>query len=288
VQYTPDELGWAGVYWQYPENNWGTLPEGYDLCGYAQLRFLAKSDQPGSKVKFFVGGIYTGTYPSSIRYPRYARGADWQGFVSLSTEWQEFHIDLLGADLGHVIDGFGWVADQEHTPDGVTFYVDNIYFDHEPLPTLAPTPTPSPTPTPTPDICPGTRSQEITLQAWGALKMGDYNKVLACTDKATQWWTVQAKEQQAERMESGICSITPEPTNQAAVEEYLAKYWAVNDVATCWYIRGQALERLDRPSEAKAAYKMILDNYLCAFAWDPKGWFWHIYGAARGKYNAIP
>jgi hypothetical protein len=138
IQYTPsasDAAGWAGIYWQEPDGNWGMEPDvGYDLRGYSQIHFSARSDADGAQAQFLVGGINEGDYPSSITNPIYAHEADDQGFVTLSTEWQEYHIDLRNADLSHVIDGFGWVADRARTPDGVTVYLDNIMFDTSPPP----------------------------------------------------------------------------------------------------------------------------------------------------------
>lgn len=110
IQYDParkNDKGWAGIYWQEPENNWGNYPEGYDLAAFAQLRFRARSVEAESQVQFFVGGINSGAYPSSIPRPLYAREADRNGFVTLTDQWQTFHIDLQNADLSHVIDGFG-------------------------------------------------------------------------------------------------------------------------------------------------------------------------------------
>ncbi len=104
-----------------------------------------------SQVKFFVGGVDTGTYPSSIPKPIYAQEANRDGFVTLSTDWQEFHIDLQNANLTHIIDGFGWVAAVDKTPNGVTVYVDDIVFTQQRLPTPTPPPTlPPPPPTATP------------------------------------------------------------------------------------------------------------------------------------------
>ncbi|MFO7678645.1 MAG: glycosyl hydrolase family 17 protein [Chloroflexota bacterium] len=160
ISYDPalqNEQGWAAIYWQEPENNWGYYPEGYNLQNFAHLRFQAFSPQAGSQVQFFVGGVYTGTYPSSIPNPIFAREADAEGFVTLSSEWQEFHIDLQNADLSHVIDGFGWLASEEKTPDGVTVYVDNIVFSQQRLPTAAPQPTATPSP-PTPIPAPQSHS----------------------------------------------------------------------------------------------------------------------------------
>jgi hypothetical protein len=124
-----------------PEDNWGTHPGGYDLTGFNQLRFRAHSAAPGSQVKFLVGGVFTGTYPSSIPTPVFAQEADAEGFVTLTAEWQEYHINLHNVDLSHVIGGFGWVAEQSRTPNGVTVFLDDIVYDRAPLPTPTPMPT---------------------------------------------------------------------------------------------------------------------------------------------------
>lgn len=284
IRYEPGELGWAGVYWQYPENNWATLPEGRDLRGYSQLRFSARSDQPGSQFQFWIGGVIDGPYPSSIRSPRYAREADGRGFVKLSAEWQEYHIDLTGLDLSHVIDGFAWAADKRRTPEGGTLYLDNIYFDKIPLPTVTPRPTSTPTPIPVftpipPDVCPGNDSASLTSQAWQALNARDYDRVLACTAKVTNLWTTEALAQQAARINAGACLSTPDPQNKQALDAYWAANWALNDVATSWHIRRLALDRLGRNAEALEARQIILSHYTCAFAWDPRGWFWNVAAA---------
>jgi exo-beta-1,3-glucanase (GH17 family) len=144
-----DTEGWAGIYWLEPENNWGTHPGGYDLSGYSQLRFRARSVAGKGAVKFFVGGVAEGGFPSSMEKPIYAQEAGGKGFVWLTTEWQEFHIDLRNADLSRVIDGFGWVAERDRTPKGISFYLDDLVFDRQPPP-ARPVSRPAPTPTPTP------------------------------------------------------------------------------------------------------------------------------------------
>jgi exo-beta-1,3-glucanase (GH17 family) len=301
VQYLPspeDERGWAGIYWLYPENNWG-VARGHnlqELGEYAQLRFSAKSDQTGAQVRFFVGGVYSDTYRylDSIPEPLQALEADSKGFVSLSTEWQEYHIDLTGADLSNVIGGFGWAAERNRTPNGVTFYIDNILFDIQPPPTLTPTPiptrppaTPTPPLTPTPDMCPVYDAEEVNTHAWTALENGDFVKAVACTDKVIQTWSSEAQQQQDERVQNGICEVTPDPGDPVQVEEYWNSYWAVNYVAASWFIRGEAFRRQERWSEAREFYKMV-ENYYCAYAWDPQGWFWNLAQGAREKNAQIP
>jgi exo-beta-1,3-glucanase (GH17 family) len=140
IRYTPtpqDKLGWAGIYWLDPEDNWGVKPGGYDLRGFTRLRFRARSSAPGStQIKFFVGGVANDPaqpdemeYPSSIIHPITAQGADQEGFIQLTEQWQEFIIDLHGADLSYIIDGFGWVAERADPPKEVIFYLDDIIFE---------------------------------------------------------------------------------------------------------------------------------------------------------------
>jgi exo-beta-1,3-glucanase (GH17 family) len=139
-----DPGGWAGIYWQQPENNWATVANaGYNLRAYSHLRFLARSDVVGAQAQFFIGGVTDGPYPSSIATPVYPQGADQFGFVTLSNQWQEFHIDLSGVNLSYVIDGFAVLLDRQHTPYPVTIYLDNIIFDTAPAPETSTTPSPS-------------------------------------------------------------------------------------------------------------------------------------------------
>ena len=48
------------------------------------------------------------------------------GFIT--TEWQEFSIDLGDRDLSHIIGGFLWAATQTQNPSGAVFYLDEIRF----------------------------------------------------------------------------------------------------------------------------------------------------------------
>jgi exo-beta-1,3-glucanase (GH17 family) len=115
---------WAGLYWQKPANNWGTSKDfqgqGYDLSRYNRLVFWARSVAK-CKIEFKVGGII-GEYGDSLKIAR-------TKVVTLGKEWKEITIDLKGADLKHVIGGFGWTSNWEANPKGATFYLDDIRFE---------------------------------------------------------------------------------------------------------------------------------------------------------------
>ncbi|MCP5005601.1 MAG: S8 family serine peptidase [Planctomycetes bacterium] len=113
---------WAGLYWQEPENNWGAVPNaGYNITGATKVTFYAKGENGGERVEFFVGGI-TGAYPDSL--PKTSTG-----YITLTSSWQKYTIDLTSVDLSSVIGGFGWVTDSSNNPSGATFYLDDIKYD---------------------------------------------------------------------------------------------------------------------------------------------------------------
>lgn len=116
-------VGWAGVYWQSPANNWGTVPgpAGFDLSRASRLTFWVRGQTGAERVQFLVGGI-TGRYGDSLQ------PAVKTPVLTLSRTWQEVTITLTGMDLTHVIGGFGWVANIQDNPSGVTFYLDDIMY----------------------------------------------------------------------------------------------------------------------------------------------------------------
>jgi hypothetical protein len=72
-------------------------------------------------IEFKVGGI-AGSFGDSLSYPRSRR-------ASLNKDWQEFEIDLTGANLKHIIGGFCWATNWDLNPKGSTFYLDDIRFE---------------------------------------------------------------------------------------------------------------------------------------------------------------
>ncbi len=131
-------LGWAGASWQYPANNHGDQPQGMDLSWANKVTFRAKGALGGEKIQFSVGGAGTAADP----YPESLRPAVSTGFLSLSSSWQTYTINLRGKDLTHIITGFGWSTTQCANPAGATFYLDDIQFEFDA--NMPPPPTPGP------------------------------------------------------------------------------------------------------------------------------------------------
>ena len=112
---------WAGIYWQNPPNNWGSRPGGYDLTGAKKVTFWIRGEKGGERIEEVkIGGI-TGEYADSD-----VAGI---GPLVLTTEWQQFTIDLEGKDLTSISGGFCWATNLDVNPDGATFYLDDIKYE---------------------------------------------------------------------------------------------------------------------------------------------------------------
>lgn len=118
----PQEEGWAGIYWQYPRNNWGNNRNGQDLTGRTRLTFWARGERGGEIAEFKVGGII-GRHPDSIQ------PAVSTGIIVLSHEWRLYVIDLTGQNLSHVIGGFCWITKRSLNPSGCALYLDDIKYE---------------------------------------------------------------------------------------------------------------------------------------------------------------
>ncbi len=112
----------AGMVWQNPNNNWGTEAGGYNLTGARSLTFWARGASGGEKVTFGYGMIGKDKpYPDSS-------SAALKG-VTLTKDWQQYSISLVGRDLSCIISGFYWTAAEMDKP--ITFFLDDIEYSAE-------------------------------------------------------------------------------------------------------------------------------------------------------------
>ena len=112
---------WAGIYWQNPANNWGSMEGGYDLSSSVKVTFWARGEKGGERIEEFkIGGImgeFSDTDIAAI------------GPVILSKDWQQYSIDLKGKDLSYISGGFCWATNVDVNPEGATFYLDEIKYE---------------------------------------------------------------------------------------------------------------------------------------------------------------
>jgi hypothetical protein len=108
---------------------------GYNLTGSTSLTFWARGEKGGEQIEFFVGGvgydpstgIATNLFPDSMsRWPVLGQT------TVLTTNWQEFTINLTGKNLTNIMGGFGWFTSTTENPNGATFYLDDIQYQLSP------------------------------------------------------------------------------------------------------------------------------------------------------------
>ncbi|MBT8049581.1 MAG: hypothetical protein KJO70_00170 [Gammaproteobacteria bacterium] len=112
-------LGWAGIAWQHPANDWGDQDGGFNLEGAQALEFLARGAYGGEKVSFGVGLLGNDrAFPDSST----TELKD----VVLTDQWQRFVVPLEGKDLSRIKTGFFISLTGRRKP--VTIYLDTIRF----------------------------------------------------------------------------------------------------------------------------------------------------------------
>ncbi|MCP4649184.1 MAG: hypothetical protein GY853_03765 [PVC group bacterium] len=112
---------WCGVFWQNPPNNWGEKKGGFDLSEATKLTFWARGETGKERIQEFKMGGIGGTYSDSD-----SAGI---GPVDLTTEWQQYTIDLTDVDLTYVNGGFCWSTNIDANPEGCVLYLDDIQYE---------------------------------------------------------------------------------------------------------------------------------------------------------------
>ncbi len=116
------------------------------------------------------------------------------------------------------------------------------------------------------------RNVELTNAAWDAFKQHKYEAAIVAADRCIQRFKGEADKAQAELEKN---HATPLPTGKVNKEQKKAIFdqGLLNDVATCYWIKGRSAQLLKRNDEAREAYNATI-RYSYARTWDPKGWFW--------------
>jgi hypothetical protein len=162
-------------------------------------------------------------------------------------------------------------------------------------PTETPTSTSTPPPTNTPippepprPPCEGDTSEVLVAQVMEARTQGDYEKALSCIYEVELRWSEKAREQQMEKEQSD-CKYTPDPNDQAAMQDFWGKYWALNDVGLSLFMRGEILREQGKCSAGRESYETVIKEYSCSYGWDPRNWYWSVAeGADAGLKRQCP
>lgn len=123
--------GWAGIYWQSSQGNWGSKDTGFDLSGFNKVSFRARGKNGGEVItRVKVGGL-TNNPATGQRYP-YADSVEVEyGPIRLGKNWQDYSINLVGQDLSYVNGGFSIVFSADQAKGEQTVYLDDIRFSYD-------------------------------------------------------------------------------------------------------------------------------------------------------------
>jgi hypothetical protein len=116
---------WSGFYWQYPDNNWGTMQPLTIASGAKDVSFYAKGMTGNESITFEAGGIMNTV---SAATP-YTDGFGVTQTFKLTNGWAKYTLPMTGMTYaGGVLGGFGWVASVPNT-NTVTFFVTGIVWE---------------------------------------------------------------------------------------------------------------------------------------------------------------
>lgn len=106
-------------------------------------------------------------------------------------------------------------------------------------------------------------SSEYVAKGWSVLGKREFNSVYEIVDKCICEFSEEA--------DNLAKNLTDFPS--AGKEE---EFKSMNDVATCYFIKGEALMREGKIEEAKKVFQEIIDKYPFAQSFDPRGWYWSL------------
>ena len=109
----------------------------------------------------------------------------------------------------------------------------------------------------------GENSSDYVKKGWNYLGERKFEEVYKITDEC-----IAKYSSQADKLAKTLSDFPPKGKE--------GMYKVMNDVATCLFIKGEALMREGKIEEAKKVFKEIIDKYPYSVAWDPRGWFWSI------------
>lgn len=129
-----------------------------------------------------------------------------------------------------------------------------------------------------------TMNQKLTTAAWDNYNKQDFNKAIEKANECIKLFRGQAEIKQEELVKKNLPKPNTNPSKKEKDE--IHSRGLLNDVATCYYIKGLCYQELGKKDEAISSFTKA-EFYSYAMCWDPQGWFWNISEAASGKLREL-
>lgn len=127
---------------------------------------------------------------------------------------------------------------------------------------------------------------ELSSAGWKALEKSDYGLAISKAGECVDTFEGEARRQQQTLLANGA---NPPPVGKVSGvdRDSIFANAVLNDVGTCYYVLGQAMEKIDHMVDAKEAYTRA-QELTYARAWDSRGWFWSPANAASDRLAQLP
>jgi hypothetical protein len=112
----------------------------------------------------------------------------------------------------------------------------------------------------------------LTTRAWNALNKSDYAAAISIADDCAQRFKGAADREEATVEHNGT-PLPPIGRVPEAERSAIFDRGVLNDLAACFFIKGEAANKLGRKNDAVAAYSEAA-RYKYARVFDPLGFFW--------------
>jgi beta-glucuronidase len=118
-------------------------------------------------------------------------------------------------------------------------------------------------------------SDELVRQAWAASGKNDLEELNRVVDQCLKFYDEDARKQQ------GLLKAFP-------IRGEENNYQALNDVATCLFVRAEAFMNNGQTEKALVAFQEISDDYKWAQAWDPsRGSYWSVAEKSQASVDVL-
>lgn len=121
---------------------------------------------------------------------------------------------------------------------------------------------------------PEVSSKELVRLSWEASGKRDLDRLEQLVEQCLTLYKTQAQE-----LEKKLTNFPPRGEEE--------NYQALNDVATCLFIRAEALMNSGKSEEAIVKFQEIIDDYPWAQAWDPRGWYWSVAEKSQASIDVL-
>ena len=120
--------------------------------------------------------------------------------------------------------------------------------------------------------------------AWEALAAGKSEAAITNANVWINGFHVQATQLQ-QKLQSENADL---PTGAVSddIKSKILENGVLNNVAACYFIKGEAFSKMGRTEDARKAYAEA-KKLTFARVWDPQGWFWSPADAANDKLEAL-